>query len=101
MQLIGYNLIHLTNYVAGASYAWIVSSPNPIIRKLANRVEYINEGEKCLERAMTEELGCILWKGVKDYVMVKNLTDRNGHAPLEESEETAMFIKDGFVCVSN
>ncbi len=50
---------------------------------------------------MTEELGCILWKGVKDYVMVKNLTDRNGHAPLEESEETAMFSKDGFVRFMN
>lgn len=75
----------------------IATSSSPIFRNLASRMELIPEPETCLQRAMNEDLGCIVWKGIADYAAVKNLTDKNGHVPLQESSQIALFIGDGLV----
>lgn len=68
-----------------------------MFKKLTDRMELIPEAENCLERAMREDLGCIIWKGIADYAMVKNLTDKHGHVPLQDSSQIALFIGDGLV----
>lgn len=85
------------NNVAGAAYVLIATSTSPVFRTLTKRMELIAEAETCLEKAMREDFGCIIWKGIADYAMVKNLTDKNGHVPLQESTQIALFIGDGLV----
>ncbi|CAL8093028.1 unnamed protein product [Orchesella dallaii] len=82
---------------AGAAYVLIASSTSPVFKTLFSRMELIPDAEVCLARAMNENLGCIIWKGIGDYAIVKNLTDKNGHVPLQDSNQIALFIGDGLV----
>lgn len=81
----------------GAAYSIFASSQSTIYKSLFERMELYPQADKCLLKATKEDLCCIMWQGVADYIIARNLSDRNGNIPLLPSTETTSFIADGLV----
>jgi hypothetical protein len=96
-ELADSNYNYALQYLRGAAYALLRTSPNPTYTKIFSRMELEDDDVKCFERVVGQRFVCISWSRIADFVFKRNLSDRFGRVPVLKAPVTTCFLIVGII----
>ncbi|CAG7824098.1 unnamed protein product [Allacma fusca] len=75
-------------YLGGAEFFYINTSTNPSFVNLRKDMELIRGPTACLTKTISSRFCCIAYRGMVEYALYSNLSDKNGQSPLVISSDT-------------
>lgn len=86
-------------YLRGAAYALLRTSPNPTYKTIFDRMQLEEDDVRCFTRAAVvgARFVCISWSRIADFVFKRNLSDVWGRVPVVKAGVTTCFLSVGII----
>jgi len=84
-------------FTGGAAYDLFRSSTSPTFQKMFKKMSIEPDALKCLRKAIQVDICCCMWAGAADYLNQKNMSDKYGRSPFQQSTSSTFFLHDGLV----
>ncbi|OXA46675.1 putative glutamate receptor [Folsomia candida] len=96
-ELASSDYAYALQYLFGAAYVLLQTSPNPTYQKIFNRMELETDDVACFERVIGKKFVCISWSRIADFVFKRNLSDQYGRVPVIKAAATTCFLSVGII----